>query len=76
MLSVDVSTDGGVSWRSAGKVTVTFADYASYSVFVSEHDYATRGKLAWFVAEQVEEEETARNLIDRLKLIGSDGLAL
>lgn len=36
VLSVDVSTDGGVSWRSAGKVTVTSADYASYSVFVGE----------------------------------------
>ena len=28
------------------------------------------------VSEQVEEEETAQNLIDRLKLIGDDGLAL
>ena len=47
-----------------------------YALAEQEHDYATRGKLDWFVAEQVEEEETARNLIDRLKLIGSDGLAL
>ena len=47
-----------------------------YALAEAEHDYATRGKLDWFVAEQVEEEETARNLIDRLKLIGSDGLAL
>ena len=42
----------------------------------AEHDYATRGKLDWFVSEQVEEQETAQNLIDRLKLIGDDGLAL
>ena len=47
-----------------------------YALAEQEHDYATRGKLDWFVAEQVEEEETARNLIDRLKLIGTDGLAL
>ncbi|MCM1067461.1 MAG: ferritin [Muribaculaceae bacterium] len=47
-----------------------------YALAESEHDYATRGKLDWFVSEQVEEEETAHQLIDRLKLIGNDGLAL
>ena len=47
-----------------------------YALAEAEHDYATRGKLDWFVSEQVEEEETAQNLIDRLKLIGNDGLAL
>ncbi len=41
-----------------------------YALAESEHDYATRGKLDWFVSEQVEEEETAKQLIDRLKLIG------
>ncbi len=47
-----------------------------YALAEAEHDYATRGKLDWFVSEQVEEEDTAKNLIDRLKLIGSDGLAM
>ena len=47
-----------------------------YALAEAEHDYATRGKLDWFVSEQVEEEETAKNLIDRLKLIGDNGLAL
>ncbi|MBP3536107.1 MAG: ferritin [Muribaculaceae bacterium] len=47
-----------------------------YALAEEEHDYATRGKLDWFVAEQVEEEETAQALIDRLKLIGDNGLAL
>ncbi|MCH5221897.1 MAG: ferritin [Muribaculaceae bacterium] len=47
-----------------------------YALAEAEHDYATRGKLDWFVAEQVEEEETAQGLIDRLKMIGKDGLAL
>ena len=47
-----------------------------YALAEAEHDYATRGKLDWFVAEQVEEEETAKSLIDRLKLIGDNGLAL
>lgn len=47
-----------------------------YALAEQEHDYATRGKLDWFVSEQVEEEETAQQLIDRLKLIAGDGLAL
>ncbi len=47
-----------------------------YTLAEAEHDYATRGKLDWFVSEQVEEEETATNFIERLKLIGNDGLAL
>ena len=33
-------------------------------------------KLNWFIAEQVEEEETARELIDKFTLIGNDGMGL
>ena len=55
---------------------VTAMINALYALAEEEHDYATRGKLDWFVSEQVEEEETARNLIDRLKLISGDGHAL
>lgn len=47
-----------------------------YALAEVEHDYATRGKLDWFVSEQVEEEETAQGLIDRLKLIGDNGMGL
>ncbi|MDE6134386.1 MAG: ferritin [Muribaculaceae bacterium] len=57
-----------------GKVTAMINNL--YALAEAEHDYATRGKLDWFVAEQVEEEETAKNLIDRLRLIGDDGLGL
>ena len=46
-----------------------------YALAEAENDYA-RGKLDWFVSEQVEEEETAQDLINRLKLIGDNGLAL
>ncbi len=47
-----------------------------YAIAEAEHDYATCNRLDRFVSEQVEEEETARGLIDRLKLIGDNGLAL
>lgn len=41
-----------------------------------EHDYATRDRMMWFVNEQVEEEDNARTLIDKFKLIGNDGMGL
>ena len=47
-----------------------------YALAEAEHDYATRGRLDWFISEQVEEEETATALVDRLKFIGDDKLAL
>lgn len=47
-----------------------------YAIAESEHDYATRDRMAWFVNEQVEEEETAQQLIDKFTLIGNDGMGL
>ena len=47
-----------------------------YALAEEEKDYATRGRLDWFVNEQVEEEENCHNLIDRLKLVGNDGMGL
>lgn len=41
-----------------------------------EKDYATRDRLAWFVNEQVEEEDNASQLIDKFKLIGDNGFGL
>lgn len=56
------------------KVTAMINDL--YYLAEQERDYATRGRLDWFVSEQVEEEETAQSLIDRLKLIGDNGMAM
>lgn len=38
-------------------------------------DHATSNFLQWFIQEQVEEEATARDIVDKLKLIGDDGSA-
>lgn len=56
------------------KVTALINDL--YHLAEEEKDYATRGKLDWFISEQVEEEETAANMINRLKLIGDNGFGL
>lgn len=39
---------------------------------LSEKDYTTHNFLQWYVAEQIEEERLARNLLDKIKLIGND----
>ena len=35
-------------------------------------DYATHNFLQWYVAEQIEEEALARNILDKINLIGDD----
>jgi ferritin len=42
----------------------------------SENDHGTDNMLQWFVAEQVEEEASADELMQRLKIIGGQGHGL
>lgn len=45
-----------------------------YAIAEAESDYATRDRLNWFVTEQVEEEDNARQLIDKYAMIGDNGM--
>lgn len=56
------------------KVTAMIHDI--YALAKAENDFATCDRLNWFVAEQVEEEDTARELIDKFTLIGDNGMGL
>lgn len=47
-----------------------------YTIALEENDYASQSMLKWFIDEQVEEEETARDYIDALKKIGDHGYGL
>ncbi len=40
---------------------------------VEERDHATNNFLQWFVTEQVEEESSANEIVQKLKLIGDSG---
>ena len=46
------------------------------SIARGENDYASEGFLQWFVDEQVEEESTAKNIVDQLRLVGDNPQAL
>ncbi len=39
---------------------------------LKEKDYTTHNFLQWYVSEQIEEEALARQIVDKLKLIGDD----
>lgn len=41
---------------------------------VKDNDFATNNWLQWFVSEQVEEESSAQEIIDKLKLVGEHNL--
>ena len=47
-----------------------------YAMAEEEKDFATRQKLNTFIAEQVEEEETVRQILDDLELVGEDGTGI
>ena len=39
---------------------------------LKEKDYTTHNFMQWFVSEQIEEEALARNIMDKIELIGND----
>jgi ferritin len=49
---------------------VTKSIHALYALAVEEHDYATQSALIWFVNEQVEEENTAAEIVAQLEMAG------
>lgn len=47
-----------------------------YSLAAQEKDFASQSFLDWFVDEQVEEEKSASQILETLKMIGDKGHAL
>ena len=47
-----------------------------YALALKENDYAAQVELQWFIAEQVEEEKTAKDIIQQLKWVGDKSTAL
>lgn len=41
-------------------------------IALQEKDYATHNFLQWYVAEQIEEEAVAKNILDKINMIGDD----
>ena len=55
-------------------VTKTITDL--YELAIKENDYPSQVELQWFIREQVEEEKTAKDIIQQLKWVGDKSTAL
>jgi ferritin len=55
---------------------ITSRIHKLYALASEENDYASLSILQWFVDEQVEEESSAGEILDTLKMIGDKGQAL
>ncbi len=47
-----------------------------YALALKENDYAAQVELQWFIAEQVEEEKAAKDIIQQLKWVGDKSTAI
>ncbi len=47
-----------------------------YKLALEENDYPTQVMLQWFIEEQVEEEKTASEIVEQLKLTANHGPAI
>jgi ferritin len=56
--------------------SVTERIHHLFGLAQQERDYASQTFLQWFVDEQVEEEDTARGIVDHLRLAGGNATAL
>jgi len=56
------------------KVTESINDIIT--ACLKENDHSTNNFMQWYVTEQLEEEQMARSIIDKLEMIGSDTSSL
>jgi ferritin len=47
-----------------------------YAQSMEESDYSAQVFLQWFINEQVEEEKTASEIVEQLKMVGDNGTGL
>ena len=55
---------------------ITSRIHRLYELAVQESDYPAQVLLHWFVEEQVEEEKSATDIVERLRMAGEDSAAL
>ena len=61
---------------AAHEAVVTASIHALYELALKEKDYSAQIMLQWFIAEQVEEERNAAEIVSNLKLIEDRGTAV
>jgi len=54
------------------EIAVTQSIEEVVDICLKDKDYTTHNFMQWYVSEQIEEEGLARNIMDKLNMIGSD----
>jgi len=54
------------------EIAVTESIEGVVDICLKDKDYTTHNFMQWYVSEQIEEEGLARNIMDKLNMIGSD----
>ncbi len=62
------------AWRHECHISGLINNLVDLSV--GEKDFATQSFLQWFINEQVEEESSVLEIVERLRLVGDNGAAL
>ncbi len=70
------SAEAAVAAILESEQAVTRAIESLYDLSEKTHDRAASIMLQWFINEQVEEENVARTLLGRLRLVDGDGVGL
>ena len=70
------SAEAAVANILESEQAVTRGIESLYDLSETVHDRAASIMLQWFINEQVEEENVARTLLGRLRLIGGDGVGM
>ena len=55
---------------------VTSLIHNIYALAVKDNDYPTQVELQWFIKEQVEEEKSASEIVEQIKMMGEHGPSL
>lgn len=63
-----------VARRHEERVSKAISDL--YAAALKEQDFASLPLLQWFVNEQIEEESTVSQIVERLRMVGNDGTGL
>ncbi len=58
------------------EITITESINDLVEVCLDEKDYPTHNFMQWYLTEQLEEEASARTILDKVKLIGEDKAGL
>ncbi len=58
------------------EVFITNSINELYGLTIQEKDYTTGNFLQWFISEQIEEESTFNNILDKIKLVGESNISL